>query len=382
MAARMLVVGMVASWFIACGGSSPGQPKQLSEIAVPNNPPGFIFDIGYADQAGNYFIADRTNKSVDMIDAKTYAVIAVIAAGVFKGQDPGGNNDKSGPDGVVGIPGTSTLYVGDVSSVKIVDTSSKAVTKNIPISPPGSSSPSGFRADEGCYDPDDKLMMFGHPGDSPPFITWISTDTQAIVAQLLMPGASGLEQCAYDQGTKTFLINNDGTPTFPDGELDVIDAASVKANAPVVKARYGLPDCSPAGLALGPGTDVLVGCSPASGKPLASPILNRTTGAIVATVNLAGADQVAYDSASNRYFMALRFWVDSGTSIGGSAPAASYNPILGVIDAGSHAIVAKLPAGSNAHSVAVDSANSHVFAPHTVGIAAFPSPGITVYSSR
>jgi hypothetical protein len=381
MAARTVVLGMISSWFIACGGSSPGQPKQISEIPAPNNAPRLIFDIGYADQAGNYFLADRTNKSVDMIDAKTNAVTAVITGG-FAGQDSGGNNDKSGPDGVVGIPGTATLYVGDVGSVKIVDTTTKAVTKSIPISPPGSSTPSGFRADEACYDADDHLMMFAHPGDSPPFITWISTDTQAIVAQLVMTGASGLEQCAYYQGTKTFLINNDGTPANPDGELDVIDAASVKAHVPVVKVGYPLPNCSPAGLALGPGTDVLVGCAPATGKPLTSPILNRTTGATVATVNLGGGDQVTYDSASNRYFMALRFWVDSGISIGGAAPAASYNPVLGVVDAGSHAIVAKLPAGSNAHSVAVDSANSRVFVPHTVGIATFPTAGITVYSSR
>jgi hypothetical protein len=256
------------------------------------------------------------------------------------------------------------------------------VTKNIPIAPPGSSTASGFRADEGCYDADDKLMMFAHPGDSPPFITWISTDTQAVIAQLTMPGASGLEQCAYDSGTKSFLINNDGTPSFPDGELDVIAASSVVAKAPVVKAAFGLPNCGPAGLALGPGTDVLVGCAPASGSPLTSLILNRVTGATVATVPLAGADQVAYDPSSNRYFMALRFWVETGTSIGGSATATSYNPILGVVDAGSHAVVAKLPAGSNDHSVAVDHGTHRVFVPHTVGIAAFPTPGITIYSSQ
>jgi len=373
-------LGVAAVQFLSCGGG-PGQPKQLAEIPVPNSPSKFVFDIGYADQAGHYFIADRTNKSVDMFDSKTYSSIAIITGG-FAGQDPGGNNDKSGPDGVVGIPGTSTLYVGDVSSVKIVDSSAKAVTKNIQITPPGSNTPSGFRADEGCYDPDDKLMMFAHPGDSPPFISWISTDTQAVVTQLALPGSSGLEQCAYDPGTKSFLINNDGTTANPDGELDVITASSVTAKAPAVKTAYALPKCSPAGLVLGPGTDVLVGCAPASGNPLTSLILNRTNGASVATVNLAGADQVAYDSSSNRYFMALRFWVDTGTSIGGSAPATSYNPILGVVDAGSHTIVAKLPAGSNDHSVAVDASNHRVFVPHTVGIAAFPSPGITVYSSQ
>ena len=236
---RGTVIGLAAAaaQFLSCGGG-PGQPKQLAEIPVPNNPSKFVFDIGYADQAGHYFIADRTNKSVDMFDSKTYSSIAVITGG-FAGQDPGGNNDKSGPDGVVGIPGTSTLYVGDVSSVKIVDSSAKAVTKNIQITPPGSNTPSGFRADEGCYDPDDKLMMFAHPGDSTPFISWISTDTQAVVTQLALPGSMGLEQYVYDPGTKSFLINNDGT--FGDGQNpgreDCLCSAEVQSRGP--RARTG-----------------------------------------------------------------------------------------------------------------------------------------------
>ncbi|HAP91073.1 MAG TPA: hypothetical protein DCR15_15735, partial [Arthrobacter bacterium] len=39
------------------------------------------------------------------------------------------------------------IYVGDVNSVKVIDTATQKVTKNIPVSA------NGFRADEGCYDP-------------------------------------------------------------------------------------------------------------------------------------------------------------------------------------------------------------------------------------
>jgi hypothetical protein len=68
---------------------------------------------------------------------------------------------------------------------------------------------------------------------------------------------------------------------------------------------------------------MLVACAPNAGDPLNSLILDRTTGATVATVALAGADQVAYDPVSNRYFMALRYWTNGGVSnIGAAAPPA------------------------------------------------------------
>jgi hypothetical protein len=324
-----------------------------------------------------------------MLDTTTLATPTLITAPTpgFAGANT--NSDKAGPDGVVGIPGTSLLYVGDVSSVKVVNSSTKAVTKNILINPPGSATPSGFRADEGCYDPDDKLMMFAHPGDSPPFATWIDTTTNTIKAQYAFtdPAEAGLEQCAYDPGTKSFYLNNDGTTANPQGEVDVFLASSVVAGTPALAKSYPLGKCNPTGLALGPGNDMLVACAPSLGDPLTSLILDRTTGTTVAVVKLGGADQVAYDSVSNRYFMALRYWTNSGVSnIGATTPflgpAPQFNPILGVIDASSHAIVATLPAGKNDHSVAVDGPKHLVFVPHdSGGGSGFPSAGITVYTT-
>jgi hypothetical protein len=258
-----------------------------------------------------------------MFDTTTLAS-TVITGGATPFTGIGSDSDHSGPNGVVGIPGTTILYVGDVSSVKVVDSSLKKVIKNIPINPPGSSGPSGFRADEACYDPDDKLVMFAHPGDATPFVTWIDTTTNTIKAQYSLPGASGLEQCAYDSGTKSFYLNNDGNSTNPQGEVDVFLASSVVAGSPALaKTPYPLAKCNPTGLALGPGKDMLVACAPNAGDPLNSLILDRTTGATVATVALAGADQVAYDPVSNRYFMALRYWTNGGVSnIGAAAPPA------------------------------------------------------------
>ena len=92
----------------------------------------------------------------------------------------------SGPDGLNIIPGTTLIYVGDVNSVKIVDTQTDSVVKTIAIG-----GTSGNRADEGCYDPDHKIFMINSPEESPPFATFIDTTSQKIIATLLFtdPGS-------------------------------------------------------------------------------------------------------------------------------------------------------------------------------------------------
>jgi hypothetical protein len=45
----------------------------------------------------------------------------------------GASTDASGPDGIVGATGMNTLYVGDVDSVKIVDTSAMNTVETMQI---------------------------------------------------------------------------------------------------------------------------------------------------------------------------------------------------------------------------------------------------------
>src|ERR1700738_4400978 len=118
---------------ISCSGGT--QPQQIAELPIPGNPSSFSFDIGWVDQTGHYYVTDRTNKSLDMFDTTTLATPTLITSTpAFAG--PNSNSDKAGPDGRVGLPGTSLLYVGDVNSVKIVDSSLKKVIQNIPITSP------------------------------------------------------------------------------------------------------------------------------------------------------------------------------------------------------------------------------------------------------
>src|SRR5207247_351650 len=70
--------------------------KLLATVPVP----GLVaFDISWIDpQTQLYYLADRSNKTVDVIDAKRNVLVKQIQ-GNFKGFT--GNNDTSGPNGVV-----------------------------------------------------------------------------------------------------------------------------------------------------------------------------------------------------------------------------------------------------------------------------------------
>jgi hypothetical protein len=384
-----------ATCFLSSSCTSSG-PTVVNELTVPGTSGGFSFDIGAVDN-GHYYLADRTNKALDVYDTNTLQLLAQIkgtGATAFAGQI-GTNNAISGPDGVVVIPGTNTVYVGDVGSVKVVDVGSMTVVKSIALPPPGTGGATGFRADEGCYDPDDKLIMISHPEETnpSPFISFVSTTTQTQVATLALADSAGLEACVYDAATKSFLVNNDGTTANPNGELDVITAASVVAGTPAVSKSYGLGNCGPTGLDLGPGNDIVIGCDPsgaAGGAPAGTPIVtliyDKTSGTKLATVPIGGTDQVAYDKVSNRYFISARRWQNGGVLI--PAPAGgtlAVNPSFGIIDAGSRSLVTRLDAGNNDHSVAVDGALHRAFVPHTTGSSSstplFLTAGITVYST-
>jgi hypothetical protein len=370
----MTVVLLATAALAGCGGggvktnAAPPPPKLLTNAAVPNaSSPPFSFDIGYVE-AGKYFLADRNNKAVDVVDTKSNRLIAQIS-GPFTGA--GATTDESGPDGIVGITGTHTIYVGDVDSIKVIDTDAKKTVNTIAVSN------SGSRVDEGCYDPDDHLAMYASPGDSPPFATFVSTLTQTPVTKLVFNGSSGLEACAYDPVSKSFLINNDGTSANPAGELDVVTASSAATGNPVVSKSFPLGECGPTGIVLGPNNDVLIGCDPPAGHSLITVIMDRTSGAIHATVPFGGVDQVDYDPNSNRYFLPARHFVKGGT-----AAASGFDPQMGVIDGTTRQLLFMIPVGTGAHSVAVDSALGQVDVPFQAGAAGFPNGGISVFSTH
>src|ERR1700716_2195088 len=69
-----------------------------AQITLPNKITSF--DISFVDPVtGYYILGDRTGNAVDVIDTATNTLIMQAGKGLFKGAT--GNNDTSGPDGVL-----------------------------------------------------------------------------------------------------------------------------------------------------------------------------------------------------------------------------------------------------------------------------------------
>ncbi len=104
----------VAVIALASPGAEAGNAK-LKQIGTISNPAGPIdgFDISFVDQkTQRYYLADRSNKSVDVFDAKTDKFIGSTPGFVgvsMKNGKP--DNDTSGPDGVVVVG--NQIWAGD-----------------------------------------------------------------------------------------------------------------------------------------------------------------------------------------------------------------------------------------------------------------------------
>ncbi|MGA2187340.1 MAG: hypothetical protein ABSH33_02350 [Steroidobacteraceae bacterium] len=170
---------------------------------------------------------------------------------------------------------------------------------------------------------------------------------------------AGLGGMIYYPPTHTFLLTNGNTTAdITVGSVDVIDplhpitVGGVTKYVPAIINSFPIYNCMPTGLNLGPGTDVLVGCADHDGRAFApsTVIINGTTGAVLTTINNVGfVDETWYNPGDNNYYLAAR---DMPTG-----------PVLGVINAGTRLWLQNVPTNGNAHSVAADPINNHIFVP-------------------
>jgi hypothetical protein len=101
----------VAAICFVCAACTSSGPTVVNELTVPGVTGSFNFDIGQVDN-GRYYLADRTNKALDVWNSSTYQLLGQIkGTGALAFAGVGSSNDTSGPDGVVVVPGTNTVYV-------------------------------------------------------------------------------------------------------------------------------------------------------------------------------------------------------------------------------------------------------------------------------
>ena len=323
----------------------PPQYRLVAKIAIPGNPLA-VFDISSVDPTlGLYFLPDRSNNAVDVVNINDRRVIGQV--GGFAGP-AGGDNNIAGPNGTRPT-GDGYLWAGDGNStVKIIDERSLLVVQTI-------STGGTARADSIGYDPKDHIAAVVNDADTPPFVSLIYTPDgyRTILKKISFPHATnGIEQPVFDAARGVFYVSVPQIgPNQRNGEIAIID--------PILRRVIGhLPvsNCQPNGAALGPKQQLLLGCSVANttaATALPTQIINALSGRVLAKFSVGGSDEVSYDPSNQTYQLAAR---NNATG-----------PVLGIVDAATLSLVSAIPTTTNSHSVAVDPINNEVFFPLTAG---------------
>jgi hypothetical protein len=385
--------------------SKEKDPPVLFQTAVPippntSNTTGglFSFDISFVDQTTQtYYLSDRSNHAIDVVDAKTDTFVMQISASPpFAGAT--GNGETSGPNGVLTARGC--IIATDAPDRVVSFTPAGVQVTDLSIS----SNPG--RADELAFDPKDNLLLVTTPfpngtaNPPSPFGTLISVASSCVlslVANIQYSFATnGAEAPVWDPGTQRFFQSIPGTTPATQGALIRINplTATIDANYPVFS-------CEPAGLALNPTNNtLLLGCStvfdtmgnvwsgtdPNTAAPVQ--LIFGTDGFFQAVVpGVGSSDEVWYNSGDDHFYtgssgspLAPSVVVEAGTPPAPVTAVEQGAAVLGVIDGTSQKLDQLVPTfnvpavpptagpppghpAGNAHSVAANATNNQVFVP-------------------
>jgi hypothetical protein len=381
-----------AGWASCAGPGAPTttQTKCLTAILIPGNPLQ-SFDISWVDaDRGEYYLADRANAGIDVIDTHSLMwkrTIPGFVGVVLNGTGTAVDNNHSGPDGVTSHG--RWLYAGDGNStLKVIDLNSSPPIKQT-ISTGGTT-----RVDEMALTTDGKLLLAANNAEDPPFATLFKANGDAATSNVsniarisvnstIMPTGAGLslEQPAWDPKTQRFytsipiIANNptgceygQTTPPKPitcHGGLLVVDPSTIHSDT--VLGAYDsstntgvepLPACSPNGATVGPDNKVLMlGCTPGNNPSDNGTTIIKIKNFEYTNAGITGSDEVWYNSGDNRYYLgASKMTKVPGSPLGSGA-------VLGVVNGTTNIPVESIPQSSNSHSVAADSKRNLIFVP-------------------
>jgi hypothetical protein len=415
---RLSLSGILSSGLILCspllagatcmgpGAPTDTQTKCLTAVQIPGNPLR-SFDISFVSlERGEYYLADRSNKGIDIIDTASNTFIrrlpgfvgVAIVPGSITPSNPFGtvNNNLSGPDGVVSHG--RWLYAGDGNStLKVFDLSAPTPAALKQTIPTGGST----RVDEMAVTTDGRLLLAANNAEDPPFVTLFMANgddpvshtaiiKRITVSSAIIPPGHGLsiEQPAWDPKTQRFYTS---IPTIADnptgcsidppvtcsGGMMVLDPLHLPAggvvgafdpatNTGVVK----LHECGPNGATVGLHDNLLLGCTPQN-RPAddTTLVINAKTKNFANIGNLTGSDEVYFNAGDGRYY------TGSSRACGASAGCPNGGAVLGVINAETNLLIEKIPQSSNSHSVAADARHNKIFVPQVAPVAVVGSGG-------
>jgi hypothetical protein len=364
------------------GAPDTTQTKCVTAIRIPGDPL-TSFDISWVNpNRAEYYLADRSNKGIDIIDTEHLKFKRTIGGFVGIVVNNGVvDNNHSGPDGVVSHG--RWLYAGDGdSTLKVIDLDAPtAMAIKQTIKTGGST-----RVDEMAITGDGELLLAANNAEDPPFATLFAANGNAATSNVqkiikitvdptIIPPGKGLslEQPAWDTKTQRFytsiptIANNPvgcvlgGTPacsggllvTDPDNPIAVEGLFNPTTGTGVIP----LPACGPNGATVGVDDNLLLGCTPANlPGSTTTLVINAKTHNSASVNGITGSDEVFFNKGDNRYYLgASRAIKPAGSTLGSGA-------VLGVVS-GSSVLIETIPSSSGSHSVAADSKRNLIFVP-------------------
>src|SRR5437016_1937838 len=202
----------------ACTG--PGAPtttetKCRTAVIIPGKPLQ-SYDISWVNpHRAEYYLGDRSNGGIDIIDTRTLTFKRTVGTGLFTGvvlqTNPTTgvvsiNNDKSGPDGVV--THGRWLYAGDGdSTLKVFDLDAPNASAHKQTVPTGT--PADNRVDEMALTTDGEFLLTVNNAAEPPFATLFNANgdrhfsSVSVVSKITIAGPGigtipAIEQPAWD----------------------------------------------------------------------------------------------------------------------------------------------------------------------------------------
>jgi hypothetical protein len=406
--------------FAACmgpGAPSNTQTKCLTAVNIPGSPLQ-SYDISWVNpDRAEYYLADRSNAGVDVINTRTLTFQRTITSGngfKFVGAKKRASgaviNDISGPDGVVSHG--KWLYAGDGdSTLKVIDLdapNANAIQQSI-------NTGGTNRVDEMALTKDGELLLAANNADDPPFATLFRANgdepvsntvilTKITVDPAILPAGAGLsmEQPAWDPKTRRFYVsipiiaNNPqgcnfdaGTgPVTCDGGLLVVNPATLTGSSALIGAFdpatntgvVPLHACGPNGATMGVHDNLLLGCTPANNpSDVTTLVINAKTKNFANIANITGSDEVWFNKGDHRYYTASNRNCKPGVS---PCPTpADQAAVLGVID-NTSVLIETVPQSSGSHSVAADSRRNLIFVPQSAPVAVAPGGDTTTVGAQ
>jgi hypothetical protein len=346
----------------------------LCAITVPGNPLANVAKGWFSHERNAYYINDQSNKSVDVIDLKSYAYAGRVTGFVGVATTAGGTatTNGQGPNSMTLAEGHHMWVSDGNSQVQVVDLQALSIIQTISTAIPacdGATATTHYcgRDNEMTYDPDDHLIIVVNPNPLdrtthaalPPYVTFIDAHhPYPILGTIAFPDARGTPEApVWNQATHRFLLpvptcNNAATCDPAKGGTEYIAVIDPKTRS--VETKFLMPDCAHLMPAISP---VPIGMMndmsidekdqhvlmPVCGR--GEVVFDARTGDVVHVVTeIAGSDETWFNDGDGRFYVAANdpnngntrslgvidgrtgMWLQNVPDVGGVIPAASDAP--------------------------------------------------------